>query len=232
MALSVLILMGVAGMLREPSPAVLLDSVSAVKFCYGLLQDTGVERGCELHGACHALFEMGADSCALVALGFREPTRGYSFFYRMGESRSELIQMRCDSYDWGVASQQTEDRVGADIVHLAPGRSDTDVTLIRLAGSGRPGPGVWVEGYFELLLPTPAGLDVVFAGSAKSWSTNSEGYLRQYEYRFEDVTRDGFRELLQEGAEYAFSVGDSSVSMEGPVEVSRCYYFEEGGFTE
>ncbi|MBD3370562.1 hypothetical protein GF402_09395 [Candidatus Fermentibacteria bacterium] len=232
MASLVFFLMAESGMLQEPPPDLLLDSVTATKYCYDLLQDTGIEHGCELHGSCHAVLEREGHTYVVVALGFRLPTRGYSFLYRISGGASEMIQMRCDHFDWGVVSQETGERAGAEVLHLAPGYPSMDVPLVKLSGSCHPGTGTWVEGYFELLLPTPAGLEVVFTGAEKSWSTNRDGYLRQYTYRLEDVNGDGLQELLHQGADYTFVVTDTSVVLEGPVEVSRCHSFTADGFME
>jgi len=204
-----------------------------IAYSYDLLLQQDLEQGFGYDNANYAQVEFpNGDTGVFVAIGFSGIVRGYQFLYRIRDDQTELVELVSGGWDWGIRSLQDFDKVDIEVLELFPGANSQPRQILKVTGAGHVGTGLWEDGYFQIISITDDGIRVIFAGAEVEINANHQGWHRQYQYQYDDLDTDGYKEIIKEGEECRYQVGDEGLEKTDCQRVSKVYYFNGTEYVE
>jgi hypothetical protein len=172
------------------------------------------------------------DAGVFVTVGFSGIVRGYQFLYRVRGDQVELVELVSGGRDWGIRSLQNFAKVDIEFLELFPGTSRQSGQVLKVTGAGHAGTGLWEDGYFQIISVTGDGIRVVFDGAEIEINASHQGWHRQYQYQYDDLDADGYSEIIKEGQECRYQVGDEGLEKIDCQRVKKVYYFNGTEYVE
>ncbi len=134
---------------------------------------------------------------------------GWLFLYRANQGRAELVKVAAEGIIWGIRRFGDRDimkaeRAGVEPVQLFAQTAHERHLIVKVIGSVIGGTGIWNQGCIHLLDVRIDGWRTIFADCEQFTQAPPIPYdeiEEKYAYTFEDLDRDGIKEIIKEGTE-------------------------------
>jgi hypothetical protein len=84
----------------------------------------------------------------------------------------------------------------------------------------------------EIIRITDDGISVIFADAEAEINANHQGWHRQYQYQYDDLDADGYKEIIKTGDECVYQVGDEGLEKTDCQKVKKVYTFNGTEYAE